>query len=1529
MDAREKVIHLFQYIRELNKMRSKNITNFIAPNSYEWKLFFSEIPESAEWVSLSYKDVDGEEPSNIILTVRKPQLPLCPVPDECLDGWLCRGYDDAQYKGDLILKKRPKSKNPDEIEFEFFGDFPARAEAYNKWSVKREKWVERYNELKKIQDFFILLYGKYVQLEQMSDSIELAVANGFLCDKENNEFNHPILSRKVKITFLQNDDAIQITDLDDGVELYESFIRSMKDVFLGHFPDFKNELDTKDIHPLNRTEAQDFLKRFVASLCPDNRFVEEENPDLSSYTNRLLLYMKPVFYIRKKRDGVLNAVNMILDDLENGGEIPPYLKEIVSGGISEEVEIHEDPSLEESLASVGGEDVDILLSKEANKEQLEIAQRIEKYNAVLVQGPPGTGKTHTIANLLGHFLAQGKKVLVTSHTKKALTVLKDKVVPNLQSLCVSILDDSREDMERSVDGITEYMSRNDSYGLQKDMEKIGRDRKQIIKDLGELRKKIFGLIQSECGSINICGELLSPSQVAKFIVENTGKLSYIPGKVTTNAPLPLSYDELRELYSTNKDITKQEEREFSYHLPSLTDLPQPDKFGAEIQTLQQESDKIKIFERCFGCKVNRVYGSKSLTIAKCGLFKDVVLGSPDIESITALRNICSSLKMMKRWQVAAAVDRMNGGALGERWDTLIKQIKLADEKCEKFIRISFGKEIDIKDKNVNLKPIVDKMLPIYREKGRISKFTRFFNKDFNLVFDGVLIDGRPFESVEDCELLSEYLEYCLEINRCGVYWHDLIAEYGDDSELMDLGSQYPIKVAATYIPLIENSLAWNEKYLIPLKSAANEAKLPLSLFLDDVAYIDEKYVNRVIESVKTIDSVAEIIISSDRLATTELAIQAIKTSLGLNERIYSDICKNLIQAIGSEDSEMYASAYEDLRYVLNKNEVLQKRKTLLSKIDGVAPDWADAIRRREGLHGENIVPANIMDAWKWKQGYQIIENLVAEPFDKLQRQSMELSKEYRKITAQYAEKSAWFHLLQETERNIDLKQALMGWKQIAKKIGKGTGKNAPRYRAEARKLMAKCQTAVPSWIMPMSKVFDSLVPGVNTFDVIIIDEASQADISALAMVYMAKKAIIVGDDQQVSPMAIGVDVNQCNNLLDMYLKNVVPNYNLYDMKGSVYDIANTTFHPLMLREHFRCVPEIIGFSNALSYNCKIKPMRDGSDNKLLPAVVNYHVAGGTRFGKCNDEEAKTVVALLKSCMMQEEYSEKTFGIISLLGTDQVKKILSYMYQYIEPKDLEKHKVLCGDAANFQGDERDVIFLTLVDSPNEGGPVRMTTEGVDDAMKKRYNVAASRAKNQMWVVHSLDPAKDLKPGDLRKRLIDYAQNPTAVARQIMETEAKSESPFEEMVAKALTSKGYCITMQYPVGAYRLDMVIHYGKQKVALECDGERFHSGENKIREDMERQAILERIGWRFIRVRGSEYFSNCTKTIERVVKELEEFGIYPEQQANSPMTAPVELYDRVRNQASKFISEWNTSTFSQSTMKTIKEALGQTNLFG
>lgn len=77
-------------------------------------------------------------------------------------------------------------------------------------------------------------------------------------------------------------------------------------------------------------------------------------------------------------------------------------------------------------------DVDYLLTKPTNREQERVIQKLEATGAVLVQGPPGTGKSHTIANIVGHLLASGKKVIVSSHTSKALRVVREKVVEELK-----------------------------------------------------------------------------------------------------------------------------------------------------------------------------------------------------------------------------------------------------------------------------------------------------------------------------------------------------------------------------------------------------------------------------------------------------------------------------------------------------------------------------------------------------------------------------------------------------------------------------------------------------------------------------------------------------------------------------------------------------------------------------------------------------------------------------------------------------------------------------------------------------------------------------------------------------------------------------------------------------------------------------------------------------------------------------------------------------------------------------------------
>jgi very-short-patch-repair endonuclease len=200
---------------------------------------------------------------------------------------------------------------------------------------------------------------------------------------------------------------------------------------------------------------------------------------------------------------------------------------------------------------------------------------------------------------------------------------------------------------------------------------------------------------------------------------------------------------------------------------------------------------------------------------------------------------------------------------------------------------------------------------------------------------------------------------------------------------------------------------------------------------------------------------------------------------------------------------------------------------------------------------------------------------------------------------------------------------------------------------------------------------------------------------------------------------------------------------------------------------------------------------------------------------------------------------------------------------------------------------------------------MQNFGPNDAYRKRYNVAASRAKDQLWVVDSLDAANDLKPGDIRKRIIDYSLNPSAFENINEEIEKKSESPFEAAVARTLASRGFHLVQQWKVGgAYRLDMVAVCGKKCVAIECDGERWHSGEAKIREDMERQTILERIGWRFIRIRGSEYYRNPDATMERVILELGGYGIEPEDQYSAPdEIRTTELLQRTKARAAAILT--------------------------
>jgi very-short-patch-repair endonuclease len=402
----------------------------------------------------------------------------------------------------------------------------------------------------------------------------------------------------------------------------------------------------------------------------------------------------------------------------------------------------------------------------------------------------------------------------------------------------------------------------------------------------------------------------------------------------------------------------------------------------------------------------------------------------------------------------------------------------------------------------------------------------------------------------------------------------------------------------------------------------------------------------------------------------------------------------------------------------------------------------------------------------------------------------------------------------------------------------------------------------------------------------------------------------VGDHEQVSPSAVGQDLGVIQNLIFQYLQ-AVPNSDLYDGQISIYDLARQSFGgTTCLVEHLRCVPEIIQFSNVISYDGRIQPLRDESRVRLRPHTIALHVSGSSRDGKINRQEAVTVASLLAAAIEQPEYQKNdaghpvSFGVVSLVGDEQAIEVDNLVRKHISPDRCELHRLLCGNAAQFQGDERDVVFISLVDTAQRG-PLSLRDQ---ELFKQRFNVAASRARDQMWIVHSLSPHEDLKVDDLRRQLIEHAQDSSRLMRALEEKEKHPQSALEREVMKRLSNAGYRVTPQWRVGTFQMDLVVEGDGKRLTIECDGDRYRPLE-KLPEDLDRQSVLERMGWIFTRIRGTEFLRNPERAMKPVLEKLQMLEISPGGEAvdaGHGRTASNDVVDRVVRRAEELRRNWS-----------------------
>ena len=1492
---KNKVRQLYHFLKEANQLRFRPVRNLIEQPKV---VRLADMPNHPSMQLIRPVRVENtQEIPDTLLRIRRPAITRCPAPPESIASWLLLNWDDPS-KSAAYAKSQNATNDEDETITILFDDDEQRVSEYADWIELRSTWATPELAARKAMRFFEVFYDIYSTIEKDGEQLELLVAEGHFSWQTTSGVDgqivieHPVLLKRVELRFNPNIPEFTIHETDREAELYGSLFADLQDIAPAALRSRKNELEASGYHPLGWEDTEAFLKAFIQTVSPlSGEFMDKPSTEIASTTPRL--WRDPVLLLRKRIAGIANAVDAIIDDIDHQSVFPSSLAQITGT-----MDSWEGSGLCDGLGSSGSDsgqttgitpvvfsDDDILLAKEANDAQLQIIRRLNHSGSVIVQGPPGTGKTHTIGNLIGHLLAQGKSILVTAQTAKALRVLRDKVPEVLQPLCVSVLgsdNDARRQLESSIGSITERLTSDTSDTLLHKATQFEDERRKLLHLSKELNHKLREALENEYREVVVGDRHFSPSDAARFVANHRDAHGWIPAPVKLGANISLTEQELVRIYALGTSYSAEEEQDARHPLPEMAELPSERQFQVMVSE----------YQHLLTC---------DLTIG-ADKWQSSSNGSDTIEALANTLEAEFSDDMRRQsWRPYAIVAGIHGGTEMEVWERLITNIEKASEANSKHALV------------LHHRPRLSETLPIHKQRqitveickhidtgGKLGFLQLATRSEWRQFINTVSVTaGQPnhrthFEAIGH---LAELESMRLELEDL---WNTLIGQH-INSLFKTMGAA-PELACRALIPEIRRCLAWHSTIWEPFRTKLKAEGLKLDDLLASLPR-EASQVSEYLLIEHLASSVVPLLLAAevgrrklkeceagfDRLANLSTQVDPTSPDRGCIGRI--------IAAVRSRNAEGYSAALEYARRLHAVKPLVAERDALAKKLLLVAPGWAEHIIHRVPPHHQGKVPGDFISAWAWRQ----LHDTLAER-DKLNAQELQLEIEktrdtLRQITQWLIDAKAWGKQLERLQGNHTIRQALVGWLDTTKRLL--STKQVDRrqtLQSEARKLMKKCVNAVPVWIMPISIMAESFDPRTTRFDVVIIDEASQADLNALIPLYMGKQVVIVGDHEQVTPLGVGKGQTILENLRKSMLQDI-PNSHLFDNMSSIYDIGRQSFgDAVRLVEHFRCVPEIIAFSNQLSYEGKILPLRESNSTNIKPACVACHV-DGIRDGDTNKAEAERIIATIKAMIRHPMYAGKSIGVISMLGDNQAVLIQSMLHKEVEGVEIEKRRIQAGISGEFQGDERDIIFLSMVVSSSEEGTLRTVGEGAFELIKKRYNVAVSRARDQLWVVHSFDPALHLNINDLRFKLFQHVKDPLASLRTFNQEVGNTESPFEREVLKRLTDAGFKVKTQWQVGYFRIDMVVEGGGKRLAVECDGDRYHPME-KLAEDMDRQAILERLGWQFVRIRGSAFYRDKELSMRPVFARLAELEIPPEantdEQPVSDMTLLHELDDLI-----------------------------------
>ena len=457
---------LFTFLREIVALRGKTVRS-VDDSDYELVKWLADIPDVRECFSIAASEAEtlGKPPEHWI-EIRKPKARPHPAVPPSLRPWFdsdevadsARPYpelrDEALVDGSGSSSSESGGIDSGRLPLEFAPQILEEWEEYVERSW--QPWAERDRRTRVVQDLYDDLFSAYQKLQTRSEEVELLMGFGALSWRtpSGHAVKRHLVTVRCELAFDAARGRIALGPSSEGLHfvLEQDMLEVDEQPKPSDASSVRGSLEEVDGSFWRDESLHVVLRSWVNSVASTGEY-RESSGHPAQITDILSVSWAPAIILRKRTDRpILDVYDRILTLIDDGEAIPPGVEALVSADESS-------PSIPDATDDHTAEPGDrVYFPLEANAEQFRIVERLAATRGLLVQGPPGTGKSHTIANLIAHFLATGQRVLVTSQTPRALRVLKDKMPPEISDLCVLLIGDDRaamNDMERSVQAITD------------------------------------------------------------------------------------------------------------------------------------------------------------------------------------------------------------------------------------------------------------------------------------------------------------------------------------------------------------------------------------------------------------------------------------------------------------------------------------------------------------------------------------------------------------------------------------------------------------------------------------------------------------------------------------------------------------------------------------------------------------------------------------------------------------------------------------------------------------------------------------------------------------------------------------------------------------------------------------------------------------------------------------------------------------------------------------------------------------------